>query len=270
MRGINTTPKTILMKFLPQTLQQVLSCILLLVLSIGSGFFFWNARLLLRESKESAINIRSTTASIDEYVKFQTEQFQSPAYQKYMKGNFAVGSLVQSVVEGVNTKTLPKLNKGLDELPALIQGLSTNTRTLNELVLHLDSRLNSDSGLLAQATTLLASLTATSDKFGLTLETLDAAIKVIAEKAGLSLDEVLNLIASKEWLSVLRSMDVAMANVAAMSQKVDATAEQIRLAMEKAPSIADSLNRIAKTSSKFTKATLIANIIGVLAKAFLP
>jgi hypothetical protein len=51
---------------------------------------------------------------------------------------------------------------------------------------------------------------------------------------------------------------------------VDATAEQIRLAMLRAPSIAESLEKIAKTSSKYTKATLIANIIGRLASAFLP
>jgi ABC-type transporter Mla subunit MlaD len=250
-------------------LKESLVCLLLLVLTIGGANAFWNLRLLLREAKESAINIRSTTASIDEYVGFQTAQLQSPAYQKYMRGNFAVGSLLQSVVEGVNKTTLPKLNKNLDSSNDFILALNANTQTLNQLMANLDGRINGESGLLVSATALLQSLTATSDRFGLTVTTLDAALKVIAEKAGMTLDEVYKLAASPEWQDALKNVDEVTRNAASVSRHVDASAAQIEKSMESMPDIAKALQKIATTSAKYQKALLIVGILSTLGKAFL-
>jgi hypothetical protein len=254
--------------FLPQTLQQWLACLLLLVIAIGGGNFFWNARLLMQQGQGAAQNVKNSTARADEYINKQIILLESEQYQTLMRNNLAAGSYLQSITNSINTKTLPLLNKnlissndGLQDLRAFIQSgnlmLVDTNRSINQL-------------LLPQAAALLASLTTDADRFGMSLDTFNTSLKLIADKAGLTLDEVYKLAASPEWKQPITNIEEGTRYTASTARHIDASAAQIEEAMKRAPSTAESLEKIARTSSKYTRATLIANIIGTLAKAFLP
>lgn len=249
-------------------MKQILVVLLLLTLTIGGGNFFWNARLLMQQGQQAAQNVKNSTARADDYLNKQITMLESEQYQTLMRNNLAAGSYLQSITNSINTKTLPLINRNLASSNDLILALNANTRTLDTLIVNLDRQINT--ALLPQATALLAALTEDAHRFGLSLDAFNKMLVAVSEKANLTLDEVLSLVASPEWKLALQGLNLTMANVASATAKADASMEQIRLAMLKAPSIAESLEKIAKTSSKFTKATLVAGIISALARAFLP
>jgi hypothetical protein len=84
-----------------------------------------------------------------------------------------------------------------------------------------------------------------------------------AGKIGLTLDAMYKLMSDPAWLASLKNIEALTTNAAAGSASVAEGLKQF-------PSIAASLEKIAKTSSRFTKITLTANVLAVLASAFLP
>lgn len=231
--------------------KQILICALLVVLIIGGGNAFWNMRLLLREAKESAIHVRSTTANIDEYVGFQTEQLKSGAYQKYMRNNFAAGSYVQSLVNALNTKTIPLINKNLISSESLISSLNTNTATLNELIANLDNRVSGDGGLLPTTTATIDSIRVLTER-ELTAAVAELAlagknVRVITESAELQNlpKEIAQMTASANRSLgsvevILDSTEATSANVAAITGNLksisDDSAKKVHSLLNPAPS----------------------------------
>lgn len=209
--------------------------------------------------------VSGTTADYGETLKEQAEE-----NKKSIDAALQVGATAKGSLQLLNRTTIPLLNNNLRSSDDLIRSLQENTASLNRLTINLDDRINGNAGLLVASTDLVRSLTETSNKFGLSISTLDSVLRTVADKANMSLDEVYSLISSPEWKLALQGIAATSTNLASTSAKVDATTEQIRLAMLKAPSIAESLEKIAKTSSRYQRAVLITGIVSTLAKAFLP
>jgi hypothetical protein len=123
--------------------------------------------------------------------------------------------------------------------------------------------LNAAGGLLPSLTVLVGSFNALTEKTGLTIDEVRAAVKMAADKVGLTLDSMYALMANPAWLGTLNNVQATTASGAAIAANVAEATKQF-------PSIAASLEKIAKTSSRFTKITLTANVLAVLASAFLP
>jgi hypothetical protein len=141
-----------------------------------------------------------------------------------------------------------------------------STLTLAELqtfIADLNKRTTGDDGLIVAATQLLEGINRVAVKFEVTVEELSAAIRDASAKTGKSLDAIYALIADPKMQQILLSWD----QMSARGAEILANA---KLASDRAPGIATSLESIAKTSSKFTKITLITNILATLARAFLP
>ena len=249
-------------------IKEILLCLLLVVAIVSVGNIAWNVRNVIRETNETMKEIRRGSKSLSDFAEYQTEQLQSDKTQKVLNANLELGAAAKGTVQAFNRLIIPRLMQNLDSSNAALIELRGTVRNGGDLISNTDKSLNQD--LLPQAAALIHSLTATADRFGLTVETLDKSLQAIASKTNLSLDEIYSLLSDPHWRNTLANIDEGSLFFASTSRHVDATAAEIEKAMQNAPSIANSLERIARTSSRFTKITLIANIIGTLARAFLP
>jgi hypothetical protein len=247
-----------------------LACVLIVCLCalILRGYFFIDhmdvrASALFNEGQTTLAVGNKSLTSLGNFADSQMEQLQSPRAQKSLQASLETLAVFNATGRLLNTQILPRAMKTLDSSDGAMEKVGT-------LLSNTDKSINGEDGLIVSATLLIGSLTTTAERFGLTVDTLDITLKTISEKTGKSLDEIYSLIASPEWKSAIQNANTVSANLATTAQKIDATAEQIRLAMLKAPSIAESLDKIAKTSSKYQRAVIIAGIISTIAGAFLP
>lgn len=234
-----------------------LSCILIFCIVNLS----WNVRLSMQELRGTMVNINHASGDLAEYASLQTEMLSSPMNQKAIEHGIELGKVATETVVKINRTTVPKLNTALDGLSGVETELRASAANLSLFVSNTDREVNQK--LLPSITTLITSMTTLSMKFGVTVDELNSAIKMAAEQSNKSLDQIYRLISDPKIQSILTSTDITMQNVATTSASVDAAAKS-------APGIAKSLEKIASTSSRYTKITLIANVIGTLAKAFLP
>ena len=247
--------------------KDILICVLLGVSVVVVGNVGWNVRLLTQELRGASQNIKNSTARADQYLDQQLDLIQSDAYQKSLKASFDTGAVYNATGRLINTQIIPRAMKDLDRADGFLAALTVNSERLSTLIANTDRSVNQS--LLPQATSLLAALTDDAEKFGLSVVTFDRMLIAVSEKANLALSDIVALVGSPEWHDALKSVAVTAENVALVTAKADLTMESIRLAMERAPSIAESVDKIAKTSSKYQRALLIVGIIGTLARAFI-
>jgi hypothetical protein len=249
---------------------KLLSCLLIVCLcAVALRAYLFIDRVepratgLLNEGQTLITVGNKSISSLGYFADLQIEQLQSPRSQKAMQAGIETLAVFNATGRLINNQLLPRAMKNLDSSDSAIRGAGL-------LVASTNKSLNGEEGLLPALTNLVESLTETAGRFNLTVDTLNLTLKQIADKTGKSLDEIYLLLSSPEWKEALSNVAAVTGNLSTTSQKIDATAEQIRLAMERAPGIAASLDKIASTSSKFSKATLIANLLSIIAKTFLP
>lgn len=237
--------------------------IFLLTSAVGVGVLTHDVHVSANKFQEVAGQADTTLKRLDEYAQFQLDEFQSERYQKSLKATVDTGAFANSVMRSINVRVIPELIAVLRGLQGNSSNLSALTINVADLVRHSDTSLNAAGGLLPSLTVLVASFNALTEKTGLTIDEVNRAVKMASGKMGLSLDALYSLMSNPAWLSTLNNVQTTTANVAAVSANVAEASKQM-------PSIAASLEKIAKTSSRFTKITLLANVLAVLASAFLP
>lgn len=207
------------------------------------------------EHADSAIsNVDRTTDRARAYLDFQTDLLQTPSYQKSLKASLQAPAVANGTFRLINTQLVPRAVKTLDSLNAALGGLSQSTDSLNRLIIGLDRNVNS--GLLPASTALITNLNETARRFGVTVEELNQAIKLSSQQLNVTLQAMQDIIGDPEWRAIIHNLN--------------RISESAADSMAQAPSIAASLEKIARTSSKFSRITLIANIVSTLARAFLP
>jgi len=213
----------------------------------------------LAELQGAGAEIKQAASVGESFVKFQTDRFESEAYQKSLKASIDTPAIYNGTGRLVNTQVIPRLMKDLDSAGALLRALTDNSRSLDAFIHHTDDEINKS---------LLPSTTALLEKLGLSVQDLDAAIKLAADKGLLTLDDIHKLAADPNWQIILSEIAASTTSLNGSMQHLDGAMASVDLAMKQAPSIAASLEKIARTSSKFTKITLTANIIAILVRAF--
>jgi hypothetical protein len=175
------------------------------------------------------------------------EDFNSIENMRGRRATMRAGESVAALAARIEADTLPLVNQSLrrsDEAINAAKGLISNA----------DQSLNRE--LLPEATKLLASLRQTSDAFGVEGRAILAEILVLTKQGQTSLEAVNKVLGSPEWLSILKSLDGTAKNIEATSAAM--------------PAIAQSVEKIAQTSAKFTKAILIAQLLATIAGALIP
>lgn len=165
--------------------------------------------------------------------------------------NLQLGEAAIGTIRLLNTQTIPRLHKGLDSL-------DESARELSLLVAQTRTSLNLD--LFPATTHFVNSLSESAEKFGMTASTLDAQLKEIAPlaaRAGVTLDDIHSILSSQE-------LKVILANTSHSSEELLIASSNLRAATDSAPQIAAAFEQMAKTSSRWQKALLLARIIGFL------
>jgi hypothetical protein len=211
---------------------------------------------VLRQGNATMGEVKRASTVLADYAELQTENLKSPATQKSIEHGLELGKVATLTVAKLNRTTIPRLNEGLDSLAGTVG-------SLDRLVQETNRRLNGESGLMVSATRLLDSMGEISGKLSLTIADVDTAVKMASEQTTKSADAIYALVSDPHIKAVFLNLDNATAAAAELVQYAAEAGKQM-------PSIAQSLEKIARTSSKFTKVTLLANVLSILARAFLP
>lgn len=246
-----------------ERLKHISVIVLCLTLAVCIVIVTPTLRGTLLKAQETAGETKRAATALADYAEFQTEQFQSERYQKSLKATVDTGAFANSVMRSLNVRVIPELITMLRKLQGTTDQSTVTLASLERFIADLNKRTNGDDGLIVAATQLLDGINKVAARFEVTVEELSTAIKIAAEKSGKSLDAVYALIADPKMQEILLHWNE-------MSARGSEILADVKLAADRAPSIAASLDSIAKTSSKFTKITLISNVLATLARAFLP
>jgi hypothetical protein len=253
--------------FLPKTLQSALICLLLLSLTLLTLRAFVSAgRIEARVGETTAaaqslvLEAQSATAEARGFIADQRGLAEDN--RKSLAAAYQVGAVFNGTGRLINSQLIPRLMKTAD-------ASTENLITLNRTIANLDERVSGKAGLIEAAIFLTQSLERSAGSLGVTLDTLQRMIAVVSEKTGIIGDEMILLVSNPQLHQLIQNATITSGNVAKLTEKLDLTAEEIRKAALNAPEIAESLNKIAKASSKYAKITLLANLLLILSRAFL-
>jgi hypothetical protein len=135
---------------------KVLACILFVVLIIGGGNFFWNARIFMQQGQGTMHNLNRATGTAADYGESLKEQAEEN--KKSIDAALQVGATAKGSLQLLNRTTIPLLNRNLTSSDSLIRSLEQNTASLNTMIANLDNRVSGDKGLLPTTTATIDSI----------------------------------------------------------------------------------------------------------------
>lgn len=259
--------------FLPKTLRDSLLCLLLAALLPISVNLWWNARLGIRQANGTLQNVNQMSARGDEWLAEQLATLRSEQYQTLMRNNLAAGSYLQSITNSLNRSTIPLLNRNLTSSNEGLLELRALLRSGNVMLVDVNRAVSAPGGVLPQTAMLLAQLTDTTRRAGELVSNQDVVLQALVSEGAATLKELREIVESDEWAQIRSEMLASAKNIASTTARVDETSVEIRdLAkavketfQKYAPGLLETLEKIARTSSRFQKATLLANIFRILA-----
>jgi hypothetical protein len=192
------------------------------------------------------------------------------------KADRSMTDVNQMTANGVSvTSTFDKLlTRQFDDLHLLTH---TTVRKIDEfgsasalLLRNTDKSLNGDGGLMWQVTEL-------ARKLGVNADSLVAQFNGLIESGKLTVDGLRTIISDQKIVEAIASLASALEHADGASSKVEEAMGHFEEAMRESPqfaknvnSILEELKKIAATSSKYAKATIIARIFSLLAGALIP
>lgn len=196
-----------------------------------------------------------TSRKIDKFVETQTKSLDTEKNKKAIEAGIATAASLQGTIRLVNTTTIPQLNRTLLELQESTRGvtigINKNLESTNNFIGSIKPKVEETfinvNGLLVKSSNSITSLT--------------ELINITSSKTSLTLDQLNSIIASPEWLEAIKHINESSNNVEELTRELKESGQY-------APSIMKSLEEISTTSSKFRKATLLANIISAISRAF--
>lgn len=202
----------------------------------------------------AAAEATGAARTLNDFLAVQSQQLQSEKNRKAIDAGLALAASAQGSVRLFNTETLPRLHTAIDTM-------NDSAGRLGALVSRTDASVNGQ--VMPALTRTLDSLDADAKAFGVTATEFNAAIKQMAASGQLTLQQVNEILSSAEWAEIRGNLKTATAEVAA-------TSTQVRLASEQMPSVAVSLEKIARTSAKYEKALLLARLFSLVLGALRP
>jgi hypothetical protein len=199
----------------------------------------------INDTDATVVEIKRTAKAVADYAEKQKIALENPKNQKAIDAAIQTAAVFNGTGRLFNTQVIPRAMNTLDSL-------NKATNSLNELVRNTDRSLNER---------LLPDLAETAKTLGVSIDSLAKGILVITEKGGISIDEINALLADPQWKA-------ALASVASTAAHLDAMAGNVEKASDSAPGIAAAIEKIAKTSSRYQKLLILAQLLATVARAF--
>ncbi|MGA2261708.1 MAG: hypothetical protein ABSH28_09755 [Acidobacteriota bacterium] len=241
------------------TFKTIAIVILALTLAVCAGVLTRDAHCLLLKADSAATKLDGAVAQVDrtaklvaDYADKQKRIMESPKNQKALEAAWQTAAVLNGTAKDINKILMPRLRDTLDSLNSAVSSFDQSAQALTTLVRNTDRSLNEE---------LLPNLAETAKTLGVSVQAVTASVQSIAAKGGVSIDEINTLLADPQWLETLKS-------IAATTAHVDVIAGNLEAASRQAPSIAESVEKIAKTSSKYQKLLLLAQLLATIARAF--
>jgi hypothetical protein len=227
---------------------------------------------LLGEGRQAVAHVKDAAWNWKDYSFTLTNQLKSERNQKAIDAGIAAAGTFQATGKLINTQTIPRLNKSIDQLGVslekiglLVGDAQTNITSglvvdLRALVKDSNQRLNGDGGLMAEITVSVAAVR-------LPVERISPKLELLASEGLISLQKVNDLLAADEWKKLLAEATRATGNAADITANLDNLTATIA---KEAPTLFDMLERFARTSNKYQAVLLLARIFSYLALPLVP
>src|SRR5215813_7575445 len=87
-----------------------------LVASVAVGLGIWNGRILAHSLEDAAGNVKDMSAEAKDWFHAEHERASSPKNLKALDAAIQTGAVFNASGRLLNTQTIPRLNKGIDQL----------------------------------------------------------------------------------------------------------------------------------------------------------
>jgi len=235
-------------------------CVVLAVVIANVG---WNVRLSLREGREivreTGANVVGATSELAEWAEFQNEDFRNPKRRKAIDAAFELPAVLNGSVRQWNTIGAPKLYATISALETFVRNLDTNVNV--ELLPEIAKTARALNTSVSTVNDILADVR--SELRRMVTEGL-----LTAEDARKILADIHKIMSDDKWVDTLKEVNEGVKKSNSILGHGDEVIAQVAEASKKAPTIAASLDKIARTSSRFSKITILANIFSTLMKVF--
>src|SRR5262249_35155887 len=118
------------------TIRNLATALLCITLAVCAVIVTYQVRAANQRVTRAADELQCTAAAIREYTEFQTKELRSERNQKAIAAGIASAATLQALLRLVNTTTVPRLNRTLEESAGSV-------RSLNLLIAHSDHEINS-------------------------------------------------------------------------------------------------------------------------------
>ena len=235
-----------------KTLKDWLIVVLLLV-SIGSTIYLsLTAHRALARIDTTLVEAERTAKLVADYSELQIASLKSPKNQKAIDATIQTAAVFNGTGRLINTQVIPRIMDTLDSLDKTTIELQGAVKSANALISNADREINAN---------LLPSLSETAKTLGVSIASVSKGIQTITDKSGMTIDEINSLISDPQWLGILKNIETTTAHI-------NTIAVNMRNASDQMPSIAASVEKIAKTSSKYQKLLLFAQLLATIARVF--
>jgi hypothetical protein len=202
-----------------------------------------SARKTVKEATAAMVEIRQTLSEVHAYTTKQISNLESQ--QKSINASIQAAAVFNGTGRLLNTQTIPRVNKTLDSLNQSIV-------SINSMVKNTDTSLNM---------MLVPQITETAKAFNVSVITMNDSIVEITKQSSLTIQAVRDTMASDEWREVLE-------NVASTTEHIDGISKNIEETTSKMPAMAELVEKMMKTTSKYQKALLLSQILSYILRIF--
>ena len=227
----------------------------LTALSAMLGALTWLAldlRQTVGELRATASAVRATAQAAETYLAAQLAVLRDPRNQKSLEAGIQAAAVWNATGRLVNTQTIPRVNRTLDEL----QGSAADLRAL---VAESNRRINAE--LLPGATQAIGELAGAARSLDAGLREAQETLQVASGAARTVGEDIHRLLSDPALLGAARAIEQAATRSAE-------TAAHIERAAREVPEIARSAQEIAATSSRYRRWVLLSQIASALGRAF--
>ena len=236
-------------------LKDILYALCLAGLALGLGEFamlLHSARAVVLHADAALQEVQATAQVVREYSQEQITRLRDPRQQKAIDAAIQTAAVFNGTGRLINTQLVPRAMKALDSGDLALRNLAATADALRILATETSDSINGH--LLPEAAGTMKESTAAIADLRQSLKTAQTALQTTG-------DDIHRILADP-------AIGQATAEAARAIKGIADTSDQVAAASKQMPSIAANLEKISKTSSKYSKWLYIASILSALGRAF--
>jgi len=212
---------------------------------IELGLFFKDMCSLAKGASAIIDEAKGAVSELRNYSREQLARLHDPRNSKAIDAAIQTAAVFNGTGRLINTQLIPRAMKTLD-------ALAESTASLNRVIRATDHSVNAE--IAPEAVRSLQSANSTMGQ-------LSIALQDTRERANAGLDDIHQLLSDPAWAASLDSIQSATENVSRVAAELEKASKEM-------PEIAQSVNQIASTSSRYRRWILLSQIFSAVARAF--